>query len=233
MTLPREDLNPGKRTSHVRQPCIYFGRTCLSLLLLLPSTGAKTAVVNHRGPGGSQAPLEIQAVSTDVMFERAHGTCVAEVQAKLRWGASRDMADEISCFNRHYAEPAGSWALRTDILRYEEEEPETTFYDSVTGKPLFRAPRGRTWEDFVEESRAHGWPSFRDEEIVPGGALRVLEDGEVVSEDGTHLGHNLPDGEGNRYCINLVSVAGYEREPGVSETVEEQDQIADSTYENI
>jgi peptide methionine sulfoxide reductase MsrB len=26
--------------------------------------------------------------------------------------------------------------------------------------------------------------------------------------DGTHLGHNLPDGKGNRYCINLVSVAG-------------------------
>ena len=30
----------------------------------------------------------------------------------------------------------------------------------------------------------------------------------AVSADGTHLGHNLPDGKGNRYCINLVSVAG-------------------------
>jgi hypothetical protein len=29
-----------------------------------------------------------------------------------------------------------------------------------------------------------------------------------VSAAGTHLGHNLPDGSGNRYCINLVSVAG-------------------------
>jgi len=29
-----------------------------------------------------------------------------------------------------------------------------------------------------------------------------------VSVDGTHLGHNLPDGTGNRYCINIVSVAG-------------------------
>ncbi len=26
--------------------------------------------------------------------------------------------------------------------------------------------------------------------------------------DGTHLGHNLPDHRGNRYCINLVSIAG-------------------------
>jgi peptide methionine sulfoxide reductase MsrB len=25
---------------------------------------------------------------------------------------------------------------------------------------------------------------------------------------GTHLGHNLPDKSGSRYCINLVSVAG-------------------------
>jgi len=25
---------------------------------------------------------------------------------------------------------------------------------------------------------------------------------------GTHLGHHLPDFSGNRYCINLVSVAG-------------------------
>ena len=29
-----------------------------------------------------------------------------------------------------------------------------------------------------------------------------------MSVDGTHLGHNLPDKKGSRYCINLVSVAG-------------------------
>lgn len=29
-----------------------------------------------------------------------------------------------------------------------------------------------------------------------------------VSIDGTHLGHNLPDRKGNRYCINLVCCAG-------------------------
>ena len=38
--------------------------------------------------------------------------------------------------------------------------------------------------------------------------MRVLGNGESVSVDGTHLGHNLPDGTGNRYCINLVCVAG-------------------------
>lgn len=35
--------------------------------------------------------------------------------------------------------------------------------------------------------------------------VRVLKgSGETVSVDGTHLGHNLPDRKGNRYCINLV-----------------------------
>ena len=38
--------------------------------------------------------------------------------------------------------------------------------------------------------------------------VRCLPNGEAVSLDGTHLGHNLPDFSGSRYCINLVSVAG-------------------------
>jgi len=82
-----------------------------------------------------------------------------------------------------------------------------TFYDSNTGKQLYKAPIGRTWQDFIDESRNHGWPSFRDEE-VNWDYVRVLPNGETVSVDGTHLGHNLPDRKGNRYCINLVSIAG-------------------------
>jgi len=81
------------------------------------------------------------------------------------------------------------------------------FYDSNSGKLLFSAPKGRTMEEFLVESRAHGWPSFRDDE-VNWDFVRILPDGETVSLDGTHLGHNLPDRRGNRYCINLVSVAG-------------------------
>jgi len=50
-------------------------------------------------------------------------------------------------------------------------------------------------------------PSFRDSEVVWEN-VRVLPDGETVSVDGTHLGHDLPDGKGNRYCINLVCIAG-------------------------
>jgi len=76
---------------------------------------------------------------------------------------------------------------------------------------LFVAPRGRPMAAFLAESRAHGWPSFRDKEVVWENA-RIIGDesreGECVSVDGTHLGHNLPDAAGNRYCINLVSIAG-------------------------
>ena len=54
---------------------------------------------------------------------------------------------------------------------------------------------------------SHGWPSFRDQE-VNWEEVRCLPNGETVSLAGTHLGHNLPDRHGNRYCINLVSVAG-------------------------
>ncbi len=88
-----------------------------------------------------------------------------------------------------------------------------TFYDSNTGKPLFIAPKGRTFDDFINESSEHGWPSFRDEEVVWKN-VRCLPDGETVSVDGTHLGHNLPDKNGSRYCINLVSIAGH---PGVTD----------------
>jgi len=56
-------------------------------------------------------------------------------------------------------------------------------------------------DDFLIESKAHGWPSFRDQE-TNWEYVRVLRDGECVSVDGTHLGHNLPDRKGNRYCIS-------------------------------
>lgn len=113
---------------------------------------------------------------------------------------------------RHYAEHSG-YFLKTkftsEALKELEasEAKEVTFYDSNTGKPLFHAPVNRTWEEFIIESKNHGWPSFRDDE-TNWENVRCLRNGETVSMDGTHLGHNLPDKKGNRYCINLVSVAG-------------------------
>merc|ERR1719446_1976042 len=97
--------------------------------------------------------------------------------------------------------------MKTTFLQEVDRTKVTTFYDSVSGKPLFKAPIGRSFDEFEKESRAHGWPSFRDDEVVWDN-VRCLGNGEAVSIDGTHLGHNLPDRKGSRYCINLVSVAG-------------------------
>eukprot|EP00747_Dinoflagellata_sp_TGD_P184577 gnl/TRDRNA2_/TRDRNA2_40322_c0_seq1.p1 gnl/TRDRNA2_/TRDRNA2_40322_c0~~gnl/TRDRNA2_/TRDRNA2_40322_c0_seq1.p1 ORF type:complete len:340 (-),score=51.87 gnl/TRDRNA2_/TRDRNA2_40322_c0_seq1:71-1090(-) len=148
----------------------------------------------------------------NIMAQKAHGTCSRPVEQKLRWNADLRTADKISCYNRFFAEYAGYWE-KTSFLSAErgagdDGSSPVTFYDSVTGKKLFVAPIGRSWAEFVAESKVHGWPSFRDEEVVSQN-VRVLADGETVSVDGTHLGHNLPDSKGNRYCINLVSVAGY------------------------
>ena len=142
-----------------------------------------------------------------IMSPKTHGTSTVPVQEDLRYGCDRELADRICNFNRHYAEHAG-YFMTTDWLDQIDTSGEpTTYYDPSSGKPLFQAPIGRSFDAFLRESKAHGWPSFRDEE-VNWNFVRVLPDGECVSVDGTHLGHNIPDRSGNRYCINLVSIAG-------------------------
>jgi hypothetical protein len=59
----------------------------------------------------------------------------------------------------------GYWESTSFLKEVGSSNEEITFYDSVSGKPLFIAPRGRTFEEFKKESMSHGWPSFRDEEV--------------------------------------------------------------------
>eukprot|EP00593_Proboscia_inermis_P004926 CAMPEP_0171298634 /NCGR_PEP_ID=MMETSP0816-20121228/7417_1 /TAXON_ID=420281 /ORGANISM="Proboscia inermis, Strain CCAP1064/1" /LENGTH=178 /DNA_ID=CAMNT_0011773825 /DNA_START=62 /DNA_END=598 /DNA_ORIENTATION=- len=145
-----------------------------------------------------------------IMSKKSHGTSSTPVQEHLRWGCDVKLADKICNFNRHYAEPSGSFTSTDFIsqakLEYEKNG-EIKFHDSNTGKLLFVAPKGRSLDNFIKESISHGWPSFRDDEVIWDN-VRCLSNGESVSLAGTHLGHNLPDSSGNRYCINLVSVAG-------------------------
>ena len=132
------------------------------------------------------------------------------VQENLRWSCDNSTADRICNYNRHYAERSGYFKTRKDFLTDTNNFTKLTFYDSNTGNPLFVVggdPTKRSMEEFLKESASHGWPSFRDDE-VNWEHVRVLKNGETVSKDGTHLGHNLPDRKGSRYCINLVSVAG-------------------------
>ena len=134
------------------------------------------------------------------------GTSDSAVQSSLRYNVDNSLADKITNYNRHFAEFSG-YFRSTSWMKDVNKDEVTTYFDSVTGLPLFKAPIGRSFDEFVAESNVHGWPSFRDEEVVWEN-VRSLSDGEMVSLTGTHLGHNLPDRTGNRYCINLVSIAG-------------------------
>jgi len=180
-----------------------------------PKTGARrTSLISANlldalmGKQSFSAPV---VMGTEEMMGdkgKGHGTSPVPIQKDLRWKCDVETANRICNFNRHYAEYGGFWERATSFLQEESEASgEITFYDSNTGKPLFCGPRDRDWNSFVRESQVHGWPSFRDSE-VNWDYVRVLPNGECISVDGTHLGHNLPDGSGNRYCINLVSVAG-------------------------
>mmetsp|Transcript_28660 Transcript_28660/g.27461 ORF Transcript_28660/g.27461 Transcript_28660/m.27461 type:complete len:204 (+) Transcript_28660:68-679(+) len=192
---------------------------CISALLLglfvLPSaaffsfnklgstSSSSSAIDKQMSANGVKYPI---ICDESVMSEKAHGTTATGVQKDLRWNCDQNTADRICSYNRHYAEHSGYWE-GTTFLAEADKTGETQFYDSVTGKLLYMAPRGRSFADFQAESKSHGWPSFRDNE-VNWDEVRCLSNGECVSKDGTHLGHNLPDRNGNRYCINLVCVAG-------------------------
>lgn len=77
------------------------------------------------------------------------------------------LSTRICNFNRHYAEYSGYYRS-TSFLKEVSRDGPTVYYDSVTGKPLFVAPVGRSMSEFLAESEAHGWPSFRDQEVVSG-----------------------------------------------------------------
>lgn len=175
-----------------------------------PRTVTPTANILEELLGGGKKGFDAPVVmgTEEMMSQKEFGTSAVPIQKDLRWNCDVETADRICNYNRHYAEYAGYWERATTFLKEESKDSgEITFYDSNTGKPLFYGPRDRSWDDFVRESQSHGWPSFRDSE-VNWDYVRVLPNGECISVDGTHLGHNLPDRSGNRYCINLVSVAG-------------------------
>jgi hypothetical protein len=97
-------------------------------------------------------------------FHLTHITC-RPVQENLRWNCDRKKADEIANFNRHYAEHSGYYGKTNFKKEARAAKGPIEFYDSNTGKLLYTAPVGRTMDEFIVESDAHGWPSFRDAEV--------------------------------------------------------------------
>lgn len=192
------------------------------------AAAAATAIIAVAGPASEAQAKDVKYPllgDEDIMKQKAHGTSPFPVQEKLRWNCDNKEADRVCSYNREYAEYAGYWRTTSFLpeLRKRLENKDatgddmvTTFYDSVTGKELFTAPKGRSVRAFLEETFVHGWPSFRDEEVNWENVRCLRKSGECVSVDGTHLGHNIPDGNGNRYCINLVSVAGFPAGPSAA-----------------
>ena len=127
----------------------------------------------------------IQYGTETIMSPKEHGTSAQPVQENLLYGVSNKLADKICNFNRHFAEMGGYFTSTNFEDVVMEAKGPVTFYDSVTGKPLFMAPIGRSAEDFIRESEVHGWPSFRDQEVVWENVRVLKNSGETVSVDGT------------------------------------------------
>ncbi|CAK8998735.1 Hypothetical protein SCF082_LOCUS5756 [Durusdinium trenchii] len=148
--------------------------------------------------------------------------CGKPVQRKLRYNVSsrkeptvpvpvdpsESLAEAVCCDTRTkvYAEPQFLYQA-PDIALFKSLEGVTTFYDSVCGLPLFKAPVNRSMADFKADTDEHGWPSFRKEEVFSE-HVKVDKDGFVYSSCGTHLGSYLPDAAGPRYCMDLSCIAG-------------------------
>jgi hypothetical protein len=119
------------------------------------------------------------------------------------------LIESVCCDQRNvaYAEPQ---FLFRDLGLFSKLNTSgvTTFYDSASGLPLFRAPVNRNFSDFETDTNEHGWPSFRAAEVITSNVVTDTLSGLVHSKSGTHLGSYLPDQRGARWCIDLCCIAG-------------------------
>jgi len=154
--------------------------------------------------------------------------CMGTIQNNLLYGMDRrttsdylpvqvddneTLPEAVCCDSRMipFAEPQFTYsAPDIRLFRRMDHTGITTFYDSVCGVPLFQAPIGRSFEEFEEDTREHGWPSFREEEVIKEFVVTDKSQEYVFSICGTHLGSYLPDEKGDRWCIDLACISGEE-----------------------
>ncbi|CAK9079961.1 Hypothetical protein SCF082_LOCUS38141, partial [Durusdinium trenchii] len=161
----------------------YHG--CLRNLQLHQGVIEPTGCPEWSPPGTQVSDCSDKPKTMPELCRPSHG----HLSPSLRWGISADL--KVGPFTAEAT-----------------EKNPLVFFDSACDVPLFKAPVGRNTSQWLEES-AHGWPSFRSQEMVSEN-LVTFAGGEVQSRCGTHLGHNLPDAKGDRYCIDLVCIAGEE-----------------------
>lgn len=189
-------------------------------------------------PGAAQVIVFEDAVAprdpvSNTRPPKEFDTCQGHVQKNLRYNmslfdtpdgvpvnvnATESLATAICCDSRTkvFAEPR--FLFQNPFVNFFQNlnaDSVTTFYDSVCGLPIFRAPIGRTMSEFQADTTEHGWPSFREKEII---AENVITDknGFVYSKCGTHLGSYLPDGPNStipRWCLDLSCISGNPVQP--------------------
>jgi len=173
-------------------------------------------------PGAEQlkAPFTQSTIRPSPEFD----LCKAGVQDNLNFGISNrlcyigcettdmPLAESVCCDSRNQDRAEPQYLFEApDISLFEriDSSKVTTFYDSVCGIPLFKAPVNRTFDAWKAETNEHGWPSFRTPEIFSKNVIVNETTGYVISSCGTHLGTYLPDVGGRpRYCIDLSCIAG-------------------------
>jgi len=154
-----------------------------------------------------------------------YDTCKGPVQSNLKFGvsgrltatvpvpvdANETLAESVCCDSRvkPFAEPQFLFEA-PDIQLFSKLDANAvnTFYDTVCGIPLFRAPLNRSFAEFQADTQEHGWPSFRLAEVVSENVVTDKATGYVTSKCGTHLGSYLPDSKGPRWCMDLSCVSG-------------------------
>jgi len=176
------------------------------------------AVSHYHAIGGIRTSSLTDGSITDDMKEKCNHIDYTELNtnnqclqpATLKFGAEawRGTFGWVCCTETARAEPSDIAFDTGSFDSISSETGQVTFYDPQCGIALFVAPSGRTMQEFLDESRLHGWPSFRPEELVADHVI-VKSSGEVVSACGTHLGHDTPDDAGTRYCINLICISGH------------------------
>jgi len=196
------------------------------------ASGEATPGSGGRVPGSGSGGATPMSGSTQP--PAAYNGCRGPVQDNLRFGISgrttpevpvpvdenETLAEAICCDVRTkvYAEPQFLYQAPDITLYSKLDQGVTTFYDSVCGLPLFRAPVNRSLDDFKADTDEHGWPSFRSEEVVNDN-VRTDKDGFVYSACGTHLGSYLPDAKGPRWCMDLSCIAGNQASAGTEDII--------------
>ena len=76
----------------------------MTFMLLFFLCVVAMSVNSHESSDGIIAPDSIYD-DVDIMSIKEHGTCASGISKEsLRWNCDLRLADQICCFNRHYAE---------------------------------------------------------------------------------------------------------------------------------